>query len=98
MINTTNRCRGNEPTPERVRTAKRNRYCLANPGQEYLVYQPRKAAQFSLELKAGRYRVEWFNPSTGATVTADAIEAGDGAREFKPPFTEDAVLYLDGRR
>ena len=40
-------------------------YCLANPGSEYLVYQPQPSEPVTVELKAGTYLHEWFNPATG---------------------------------
>ncbi|MEZ6080681.1 MAG: DUF6298 domain-containing protein [Pirellulaceae bacterium] len=42
------------------------KYCLANPGQEYLVYQP-ETGEFSVTLTAGSYAFEWFNPTTSST-------------------------------
>ncbi len=70
------------------------RYCLANPGREYLVYQPQGGKEFSLELKAGTYQLEWLNPPQGMTARNEQITAGDGPRQFKAPFETDSVLYL----
>ena len=70
------------------------RYCLANPGHEYLVYQPQSGKEFFIELKAGAYQIEWFNPSQGMTVRNERIAAGDGMRQFRAPFGGDAVLCL----
>jgi hypothetical protein len=69
-------------------------HCLANPGSEYLVYQPGGGA-FTVNLgeTAGTYRVEWFRPSTGAFSLAPEITAS-GQKNFTPPFGGDAVLYL----
>jgi hypothetical protein len=69
-------------------------YCLACPGVEYLVYQPQKAQGFSVDLKAGTYRYEWFNPTKGAAAGSGQIESSGGAKQFKVPFESDAVLYL----
>jgi hypothetical protein len=69
-------------------------YCLANPGNEYLVYQPAKGAGFSVELAKGVYQFEWFDPVKGAVAGKDRIEAPGGAQQFKAPFASDAVLYL----
>jgi hypothetical protein len=38
--------------------------------------------------------VEWFNPSTGASIAEDSIPAGSASRSFTPPFRGDAVSYL----
>ena len=70
------------------------RYCLASPGAEYLVYQPKGGQAFSVELKVATYRYEWFDPAKGATHSSGNLEAADGHREFKAPFAGDAVLYL----
>jgi hypothetical protein len=69
-------------------------HCLANPGSEYLVYQPGSGAfTVNLGATAGTYRVEWFRPSTGAFSLAPEITAS-GQKNFTPPFGGDAVLYL----
>lgn len=69
-------------------------YCLANPGQEYLVYQPRENEGFSIELIAGTYRFEWLDPTEGTTVDSGQIEVSDGYRRFEASQKGDAVLYL----
>jgi hypothetical protein len=70
------------------------RYCLADPGGEYLVYQPRSGAQFSVELAPGSYEVEWFSPADGKTARGESIKTPGGEHRFKAPFEHDAVLYL----
>lgn len=69
-------------------------YCLARVGKEYLVYQPRPNEAFSLELKAGKYHYEWFNPASGASAGNGSIESSGKAQQFKAPFDGDAVLHL----
>ena len=78
------------PEPELAST----RYCLASPDAEYLIYQPKGGEAFSVELKAGAYRYEWFDPARGATHSSGNLEAADGHREFQAPTAGDAVLYL----
>ena len=68
-------------------------YCLANPGKEYLVYQPSTGA-FTVNLQAGTYSYEWFNPVTGKVAGTGNIIASTGNRSFTPPFSGDAVLYI----
>ena len=68
-------------------------YCLANPGAEYLVYQP-LAGAFTVTLMAGNYQYEWLNPSTNSIVSSGSLLASGGKRTFTPPFSGDAVLYL----
>jgi hypothetical protein len=69
-------------------------YCLAHPGHEYLVYQPKKNEAFSVTLRPGAYLLEWFDPAKGATAGRERIEVTGGARQFKAPSATDAVLYL----
>jgi hypothetical protein len=69
-------------------------YCLANAGAEYLVYQPKEGQVFSVKLKAGTYRYEWFDPANGAAHSSGSFQVEEGNREFRAPFEGDAVLYL----
>ena len=70
------------------------KYCLANPGDEYLVYLP-DGGKVTVDLSAavGALTVEWFNPSTGEAMPAEVNTGGD-SREFAAPFSGDAVLYI----
>jgi len=71
-----------------------SRYCLANPGQEYLVYLP-GGGEVSVDLSAavGEFRVEWMHPVKSAVTTGPPVLGGT-RRVFKAPFNGDAVLYL----
>ncbi len=69
-------------------------YCLRNPGQEYLIFQPGSGV-FKVNLAAGDYVYEWFNPSSGTFTETGTITATGGSKSFTPPFTGDAVLYLN---
>jgi hypothetical protein len=73
--------------------------CLAAPGQEYLIYQPSPASEaFTVDLGAGDYRGEWFDPRRGAASgSANAIADG-GRQRFKAPFEGGAVLHLTAAR
>ena len=75
-------------------------FCLAqtpSEGAEYLVYAP-SGGSFTVDLSAmassRTLMVEWFDPSSGATTTAEPVVAGSLSQSFTPPFTGDAVLYL----
>gem|GEM_PF-482883 len=73
-------------------------YCLAHPGKEYVVYQPKAGEEISLRLEAGSYRREWLDPERGDAVLEDSIEAVGGALGLKAPGVgSDAVLYLKRR-
>ena len=69
-----------------------SKYCLVNPGIEYLVYQPDKS-DIKLQTKPGIYSYEWFNPATGLIVETGSITLNHEQR-FMPPFSDDSILYL----
>ena len=69
-------------------------YCLANPGYEYLIYQPASDTVFSVNLEKGKYKYEWFNPESGQVKESGKMKAVKGSTLFKAPFIGDAVLYL----
>ncbi|MGH7944048.1 MAG: DUF6298 domain-containing protein [Opitutaceae bacterium] len=69
-------------------------YCLAVPGREYLVYQPRPGEHFTVELPAGTFECEWFNPQDGAFEKTPAVTVRAGKRLFRANFDGVAVLHL----
>ena len=69
-------------TPENALSS--THYCLANPGQEYLVYQPGTGA-FTVDLQPGAYDYEWFNPADHTVVSKGSFTASAGSRSFTPP-------------
>ena len=80
-------------------TAPRNdlastKYCLANPGHEYLVYLP-EGDEVIVDLSAasGEFAVEWMHPVEG-TITAGGTVKGASKPNFAVPFSGPAVLYL----
>ena len=73
-------------------------YCLADPGNEYLVYNPGKSKTFSIALLSGTYDFEWFNPTSGKIVDSGSFQTSDGSRSFQTPFNGDAVLYIKRTR
>ncbi len=70
------------------------KYCLANPGKEYLAYLS-DGGEATVDLVAAKapVAVEWFNPRTGEKRVGDKVTGG-AKRLFKTPFEGDAVLYL----
>lgn len=74
------------------------RYCLANPGLEYLVYKPAGAREFTVTVVGGAYSFEWYDPTHGKVVNTGRLDASDSARSFAAPFGGDAVLYLKKAR
>ena len=71
-------------------------YGLANPDSEYIVYQP-LSESFTVNLVAGTYSYEWFNPSSGTAFSTGSITVAAGDTSFVAPFAGDAVLYLKKR-
>ncbi len=69
-------------------------YCLAQPGHQYLVYQPKSNAAFTINLQPGTYHYEWFNPSTGVIAGKGQVKTDAELQTFTAPFSGDAVLYL----
>jgi hypothetical protein len=71
-----------------------SKYCLANPGKEYVVYLP-DGGEVAVDLSAatGPFKVEWVHPIEGTVTSADSATGG-GRHKFKAPFSGDAVLYL----
>ncbi len=64
--------------PERDNTA----YCLAKPGEVYLVYLPEGgAARLDLSRQEGRFSVRWFNPRTGGALLEGSVTAVEAGRE-----------------
>lgn len=71
------------------------RFCLRNPGVEYLAYQPQEDRAFSLQLLAGNYAVEWFDVATHQIIASEPICVEAGSTSFSAPFSQaPAVLYL----
>jgi len=69
-------------------------FCLANPGSEYIVYLPCGGYEgLDLWKVPGQFAVEWFNPTTGVTVTGDHLDGGKH-QAVCAPFEGSAVLYL----
>lgn len=71
------------------------RYCLANPGNEYLVYFPEsEVARIDLRGFTGEFTVEWFIPLMNKTVPGPRTISGGKHVKMQPPVSIDAVLYL----
>ncbi len=70
------------------------RFCLANPGQEYVVYLPEGTATLDLRKTDAEYAVEWFIPILNRTIIGTETLKGGSFRALVAPFTGDSVLYL----
>jgi hypothetical protein len=70
------------------------RYCLADPGNAYLVYLPDGGgADVDLSGAKGDFAVEWLHPASGGWTSAGETRGGD-RRQLAAPFDGDAVLLL----
>ena len=57
------------------------RYCLRNPGVEYLVFQPQDEP-IVLQLPAATWQVEWFDPRAGYGRANEASDHGRGQEQL----------------
>ncbi|HRO45713.1 DUF6298 domain-containing protein [Agriterribacter sp.] len=70
-------------------------YCLANPGEEYLVFFPQGGkATINLWHVKGEVDIEWFIPAQNRLVKGVVPVAGGYFTNFEAPYTGPAVLYL----
>ncbi|MHC4444084.1 MAG: immunoglobulin domain-containing protein [Planctomycetota bacterium] len=70
-------------------------YCLVYPGRQYLAFQPSSGSDFNVNLVAGQYDYEWFDPQTGQVTATGTITAPGGNYFFNNPYSGMAVLYLN---
>jgi len=67
-------------------------YCLANPGEVYLVFLPSGTKNPKLKLEGDRtFTVKWFNPREGGELKNGSITQvkGEGFQLFGTPPTDD---------
>ena len=70
------------------------KYCLADPGKEYLVYLPEGGAvTVDLSAAKGEMTVEWFNPTRDEAIKSGTVQGGI-RRTLAAPFEGAAVLYM----
>ena len=68
--------------------------CLANPGQEYVIYlRYGGAVAVDLSTAKGDLWAEWYNPRSGEYGEQQKAKGG-GLCQFSAPDSEDWVLYL----
>ncbi len=70
----------------------RGAYCLAEPGQQYLVYLP-SGGNAEVKLDDGKYQAQWFNPRSGQW---SAIGGASGRKWTSPksPDNGDWAIVL----
>jgi hypothetical protein len=66
-----------------------SRYCLAKPGELYLVYLPQGGlADLDISGATGRFTVQWFNPRTGGALREGSVRVLEPAAQIslgQPP-------------
>ena len=77
-----------------------SRYCLIDPGQDYLVYAPASngaehptSVELDFQHFSGEFLVQWFNPQRNRTDDEQTLLLSGRVR-FNAPFTGDAVLHV----
>ena len=69
-------------------------FCLANEGEDYIVYVPRQEEIRVRGLQVGRkYQCEWFNGVKGSVEPTAQITSETAALELRPP-SDGTVLFL----
>jgi hypothetical protein len=73
-----------------------NGYCLANPGQEYVIYS-RDGGSTTVNLQdvTGDIEVRWLDPITGEYAGQSTVPGGK-SMTLKPPFSGEWVLHIGG--
>jgi hypothetical protein len=69
-------------------------YMLANPGREYLAFNPNGGA-FTINLAGAnqRYVLEWHNAATGETMRGESVSGGRTIT-LNPPFSGPVAAFL----
>jgi hypothetical protein len=77
-----------EPHDELV---SKGAYCLANPGEIYVVYLP-KGGTVTIKLKRGAYQAAWFSPASGQTLQIGAANNSIWTSPMAPDDNDWALL------
>jgi hypothetical protein len=70
-------------------------FCLANPGIEYVVFQPQDKREFTLSLAdaTGMLSAEWYSISKSTVISTTTVYGG-GLKQFIAPFDGQSLLYI----
>ena len=69
------------------------RFCLANPGQEYVLFVPKERSELDLTGRPGKFHAEWTHPTEGFVVKDHDYEGGK-KQVLWSPFYGDAIVHL----
>lgn len=78
------------PRPELAST----RFCLAAPGNEYLVYIPGGNTRITLKLAAGEYTAVWMDTSTGKELASQSLKHNGNEWSAQSPGAGSTLLHL----
>jgi CubicO group peptidase (beta-lactamase class C family) len=87
----------NEMAPHDELRAAGTQYVLAAPGQSYIAYASQPGGAVGLKsIKEGVYRLTWFNPVSGKSVTQDRVRVSSGEQHWERPrdFAGPVALYV----
>jgi hypothetical protein len=82
------------PSDDLLTDCTENVYCLAEDGVEYLIYFL-KGGSTKIELPAGVFSFQWFNPRTGQFGENNIIDSNNKQKQsFSAPDNNDWVLHI----
>ena len=77
------------PDPDACST----RFCLVDPNTAYLVYQDHADQEFTIDLPAGRYRLEQVDTTTSTLKTTETITWAGGSKRLR--FDGQPAVFLE---
>lgn len=69
-------------------------YCLADPGNEYLVFVPETMAGVSVELPEGEYRFLWYETDSYSETNFESFTHPGGPTWKPKPYSANSVLHV----
>lgn len=70
-------------------------FCLANPGEEYIAYQPQSEKLFWVDLPPGSYQVDLYSPKEGKVKTSMGLQSTEQKKQLIPIFFYgDVVAHI----
>jgi hypothetical protein len=66
-------------------------YCLAEPGQQYLVYMP-EGGKATVKLAEGKYQAQWFNPRNGQWTPIGVVSGPAWTSPLSPDGGDWAIV------
>lgn len=71
-----------------------SKFCLANPGADYLAFLPAGGSNLTVILPAGSFRSSWLHAVTGQETPEERFSHAGGTKAFTPPIQGEALLYV----